>query len=367
MDRRTFLTSCAGTLAAGATPSSAAGHDLREWADRLPSDGQTDCRPLFAQVLADLAAQHAEDGQLHVVEVPAGTYRFLGAVLTPPPGGGIGVRGAGMGATTFLTPPSTAWLGTPRFKVGEAPFRWSDLLFEDFTVDGSAQPLGSAYDSSLKGFSVSNARDVVVRRVRVRHTHASGFGFDVCDRLRFVECVALDCGRGRAAHTRLDRRIGSGSGFGIGFGNDRSEHVELVSCVGVGNGAAGVLGEKLARPAAEVHAAGLCVLGGVFEGNAIGIDDAGTGGSRFLGATLRGNTLAGLRIGTSYAYEQGGRGGIASALAIHGNAHGVIIDGSANAYDLHDLEVTENAGHGAWDGTPHDSTSTLTIPPSRPA
>lgn len=325
--------------------------DLREWVEesQLPNDADSDARSIFVTVMADLAAETLSTGLLHVVQAPAGDYAFS-APLQPPLGGGIGIVGEGTRLTRFFTPTTGAWLGMSQVAPEDTDFRWQNMLFEDFTIDGSRQGDGTSYMTSWKGFSANNSRDVTMRRVRVMNTHATGFGWDYCDRILYDNCIAYNCGRGRLVHTpNVDDRIGSGSGFGLGFGKTRDEHQELRNCISLNNGAAGVFGEKLGQPEAVHHSTGLAVFGGLFEGNTTGINDVGTSGSRYHGATVRNNLFAGMRVGNSVPGERGGHDGIASDMTIYGNKNGIILDGNADtSFRFHHLEIAENESHGIW-------------------
>ena len=338
--------------AIGAVAKQATELDLREWVTTLPNDGETDCSATFYGIFDDLADLYTSTGQVHLLKVPAGQYLFDD--WTIPPRSGVGVRGEGMYATTFLTAPHSSFIGRA-WQDGDPDFIHENMVFEDFTVDGSRQPDGASYNSSLKAFVIQNARNVWFRNVRAMNTHATGFGVDYSDLVFFLHCVADNCGRGRKAHNPdVATRVGSGSGFGIGYGLHRDEHVEALDCHARNNGAAGFFAERLGRPEAEHHSSGLIVIGGVAEDNACGINDDGSNGSRFVGVTLRNNLYAGLRSGMSVAFEPGGRNGIAADLTIYGNANGVLFEGNAGqTYDVHDCDISENTGHGVWlrDGT----------------
>ena len=118
----------ADTLAAGDAPAAAvasratiAEHDLRGWISAAAfadlSSGVDDNVALFEEVMADLKSWYDDDGLIHVVKVPAGTYAFSDR-LEPPAGGCFGVRGEGMDRTIFTTSATDSWLG---MGVGAAP------------------------------------------------------------------------------------------------------------------------------------------------------------------------------------------------------------------------------------------------------
>lgn len=328
--------------------------DLREWVSEadLPNDLGSDCSALFSGIVDDLSALYTSKGLIHVLKVPAGKYRFDD--WTIPPRSGIGVRGEGMYTTTFQTATFSSFMGRA-YQVGDPDFIHEDMIFEDFTVDGSRMPDGASYNSSLKAFVIQNARNVWFRRVRAMNTHATGFGVDYSDLIFFRDCVSDNCGRGRKAHTAdPQNRTGSGSGFGIGFGLHANEHVEMIGCHSKNNGASGFFEERLGNKEVDYHSTGMVVLGGVSEGNATGINGTGANASRFVGVTLRDNLYAGLRVGLSIAFEPGSRNGMASNLAIYGNAHGVVFEGNAGqTFNVHDSDIRDNIGHGVWlrDGT----------------
>jgi hypothetical protein len=307
-------------------------HDLREWTGTtLPNDGTTDCFALFTQVFADLKAWHDQSpsGAIHAVVVPAGVYSFS-ARLTPPGNGYIGVIGEGMYATIFKTSASNSWLGINQFQVGDPDWSAEQMYFADFTIDGSNQPVGSSYVAGLKGFILHNIRDTVMERVRVYNTHATGFGIDYSS-ATFIDCLAESCGRARKVHTPdPTQRFGSGSGFGIGFGQKPDETITMIRCEARDNGASGFFGEQLGQPEAMYKSTGLFLTNCISEGNAIGMNDTGTRGSHISGLIARHNTYAGYRVGISNASEQGGIDGEVVGLKAYNNLVGIALEGSAD-------------------------------------
>ncbi|ONI65614.1 hypothetical protein CSIV_04870 [Microbacterium sp. CSI-V] len=351
----------AAAAAPAATSRATGSVNLLEWvsSSSLPNRENGDAKPLFDQVLTDLATMYASDGRVYTAFAPAGRYAFS-ARLTPPTGGKFGVRGEGMGRTRFLTSASNSWLGMNQFNVGDPDFQWSDMFFEDFTIDGTAQPIGSSYVAGLKGFIMHNFRDTYFRRVKVFNTHATGFGIDYSDNVWFIECIADSCGRARATfQPDPETRFGSGSGFGIGFGQKRSEAIYIINSIARNNGASGIFGEQLGQPEAQYKAAGLFVSNVLLENNAIGMNDTGTRGTQATGVVARYNTYAGYRVGISNASEQGGIDGQVKGLTAYGNKVGVALEGNAEGTYLFDgVELYDNTGPGvefrsttnAWPG-----------------
>lgn len=331
-------------------------HDIRKWTNlTIPNDRTGDCYGGFMTIMAELKQWHDESafGVIHVLRVTAGEYSFSQR-LTPPPGGFFGIKGDGMDNTIFYTSASNSWMGINQFKPGDPDYYGEHMYFSDFAIDGSNQPIGSSYVSGLKGFIMHNVRDTYLERVKVKNTHATGFGFDYCSNLRFKSCIADNAGRGRKVHDPdPSTRFGSGSGFGIGYGQKRDESVYLDDCEARNCGASGFFAEQLGQPEAIFKATGMFITGGLSEYNAIGFNDTGTCSSSVNGLTTRYNSYAGVRIGISNASEQGGINGQINGLVSYKNRFGVVLEGSAEgSYTLNAPEVYENTEDGfVWRNT----------------
>jgi len=327
--------------------------DLREWAEdgSIPNDRDGDSFPLMTQVINDLSALYLTDEVIRMCVVPAGGYESSNRLSPATVPGGFGIKGEGRTNTTFYTPANKSWFGMDRGdEIWTGPdFVWSDMIFEDLTVDGSEQPDGSAgYISGLKGFIMHHFKDSFFRRVTVRGTHATGFGIDDADAVYIVECLADGNGRARfITDPAAASRIGSGSGFGIGFGSSPHQTVYIIDSIGRNNAAAGAFAEKLGRPESQYSSTGMVVVGGLFENNATGINDAGTRSSLFSGSILRNNLFAGMRVGVSLASEQGGRKGVASGMTMYGNENGVVVEGNAGeGYLFANNQIFDNLNAG---------------------
>ena len=235
-----------------------------------------------------------------------------------------------------------------QFVPGDPDFQWEQMFFEDFTIDGSAQPIGSTYVAGLKGFIMHNFRDSWFRRVHVVNTHATGFGIDYSDNVWFIECVADNAGRARKELTpNPEIQFGSGSGYGIGFGQKQDETIFIINSVARNCGASGIFGEQLGQPEAGYKSTGLVVKGALVERNSIGMNDTGTRGTMVDGLVSRHNAYAGYRVGVSNASEQGGVDGQVKGLVAYDNAVGIALEGSAEGtymFDTPELFGNTRAG-----------------------
>lgn len=340
-----------------AVPRALGDVSLREWVEEnnLPNRENGNAAPLFTQAQQDLAAAYATSGQISKLRAPGGRYGFEQR-LTPPliPGGGgmrggYGIKGEGMYRTVFLTAPNFSWLGLDQFQVGDPDWSAEKMEFEDFTVDGTLQPVGSSYSSGLKAFILHNIRETVFRRVRGYNTHATVFGIDY-SQADLIDCIAEYGGRGRKTHSPdPTTRLGSGAGAGIGIGQKLLELVRLINFIARFNGSAGIFVETLGQPEAMYKALGLQVIGAYLEGNAIGVNDTGSRGSQYSSIIATGNSYAGFRIGKSNASEQGGIDGTVNGLTTMRNGNGIVLEGSAEGgFIFNGVQSYENTQHGIW-------------------
>lgn len=325
-------------------------HDLREWTNfTVPNDKTGNCTPAFQAIINQLKTWHDASafGIIHELYVPSGEYAF-GSRLSPPAGGGFAIAGESKAGTVFYTPAGSSWLGMNEGTVSDPLFSWADMYFSEFTIDGSTQPDGTGgYVTGLKGLIMHNFRDSVFDNVKIQNTHATGFGCDHLDNVKFLHCDAFNCGRGRAAsQPDPTTRFGSGSGFGLGFGHVENSNVVLIDCHAKNNGATGFFYEHLARPESLFRSKGVVMVGCVAEGNAIGFNDAGVAGLQGTGLVARNNLYAGYRVGVSNAAIPGGNDGIVSGLLTYGNMVGVAIEGCGDGYQFNGLQGSGNTRAG---------------------
>lgn len=330
--------------------------DLREWAEahNIYDNENGDNTALFAQVMADLRGLYNTLGAIHECVVPPG--RFVSQTRLSPPegpagtlGGYFGWAGASKSSTVFL-PVTKAWFGMNQHIMGDPDWSWEHMYFRDFTIDGRLQQLGTQYDSGMKGLIMHNFRETSFYDVDINNTLATAFGLDYA-RALLVRCGGRNAGRGRRVFTpNPEDGYGSGAIFGFGVGQKPDERYVLRDVYGFDGGGPALFGEQLGQPESQSrHNSGIDLVGGVFRGCTIGINDAGTVGSTYSNFEVTDNTYAGIRVGESNPSMPGGE----SASFSHGvssrNRHGAVIEGGGKNLMIDEtVEITLNTGQGLW-------------------
>ncbi len=297
------------------------------------------------------------DGRTRVLEFPHGRFK-MDVAVRPGFNGRVGAVGAGKDRTVFVLNTSNQfWApeGDPNeggWVEGVNPF-YQNLFFADFTVDGYAH---TPYDGATgwgggnkKVFSLGHVRNSRFERVKTVGTWSTSIGIDYNDGNLFIDCEAIDCGRGRYTAAEGER-IGSGSGFGLGAGTFAAEMTILIGCVAKNCGANGFFFEQLNRPEAVHKSIGFMVLNGWAEGNNIGISDAGGSGTIVQGMTLINNRRAGFRVGGTQPNYEGGREGLLTGNTITGNGIGVEFDNTCEGgYRVAGNTIKDNTVGVMWE------------------
>lgn len=359
-----FLRAADSATRAGAyiaVPRALGDVSLREWVENnnLPNRQNGNASPLFTQAQQDLANAYAASGEISKMLTPAGKYGFEQR-LTPPviPGaggmrGGYGIKGEGMYRTVFLTPTNFSWLGLDQHQVGDPDWIAEKVELSDFTIDGSLQPVGDTYIAGLKALILHNIRELIVHDVRFFNTHATGCGIDYSS-WRGWNLLAEYCGRARKVHEPdPSKRLGSGAGIGLGFGQKLDELVSLYNIICRFNGSSGLFAEQLGQPEAMFKSLALQVVNATLEGNAIGLNDTGTLGSQYTNILAKGGSYAGVRLGRSNASEQGAAHAQITSLVSTRNRFGMVIEGTADGGStVNGADIFENTEDGIiWPDT----------------
>jgi hypothetical protein len=187
--------------------------------------------------------------------------------------------------------------------------------------------------------------------VKVKNTWATGFGFDFIQGGDFINCIAENCGRGRAISGTT--RVGSGAGFGYGSGLFEEEKVRFINCVSENNYTYGFFTEYVAtRPEVTYRSRGIQAVGCSASGNNYGFLDAGSNGALITSCVFSGNESAGFALDLTHASPGGGINGKLSNCVItkngaSGNGSGVVIATiGPGGYSIADNEIFGNEGPG---------------------
>lgn len=327
--------------------------DIREFllpGETLDRTGATSVHVIFQRAIDALNAFYVAQVPVfgkkigYQIEVPAGTYGVTTGLTWR---SGVGLRGAGQSESALVP------IGRVCAINGwAAPGAWDgvsyeDCYFQDITIDCSRQS-HTAYDFSVKGMFIQHMRRAKFERVTIRDAWATGFGVDFLEDSWFIDCTAVNCGRGVPSS-----RFGTGAGFGIGCGYSDVESVTIMNCVSVNNYTHGYFIEHLDRPEARFYSKGFKLIGCTGSGNWDGFLDAGGCGALVQGNVFTDNLYAGVMLRGTGTGMQGGVDGLVADNFISGNgassgAGVMLLDCSAGGYTFRGNEIVSNKGPGVW-------------------
>ncbi|UJP39313.1 right-handed parallel beta-helix repeat-containing protein [Cellulomonas palmilytica] len=312
--------------------------DFIEPGETLDLTGEEDAHVILQRAVDALGTAAASDGQPRVLTLPRGRFRLeVGLTWRSR----VGLRGAGR-LDTALAPVGrvcavNGW-AAPGDWDGE---EYLDCSFSDFTIDCSGQD-HTAYDYAMKGVFIQHMRRLRFERVTIRDSWATAFGCDFLSDATFVDCEAVNAGRGTPAS-----RWGTGAGFGVGMGYEPVEPVTVINCVARDCYTHGFFIEHLDRPEAQHYSRGFRLIGATATGCYTGFFDAGGRGAVVQSGSFTGNTYGAALRGTGAASQAGVEGLIVdSVLAKNATAGVALLDTSAGSYTLRGNDISDNTGAG---------------------
>jgi hypothetical protein len=242
-------------------------------------------------------------GPIQVV-LPPGEIRLSTRLNLRPERPGVGLRGAGIDQTILVLDADVkcAVYGYGDSNADPQTFL-QDVHVSDFTVDCTAQ-VAADDDSSFKAFNIGHVKNGRFENLRAINSHASAFGIDYLVNCWFVNCEAINAGRGMHDRTVL----GSGSTFGVGVGAYPDESIYFIDCRSFGAHRMGWNLEWLSEYG-QNFATKVFIVGCHSDGDAVGIGDLGSGGIYVSETLIENFTNAGIVIGTGGQAPIGGAGG----------------------------------------------------------
>lgn len=137
-----------------------------------------------------------------------------------------GTRGSDGSLQTWLNPVNAGTNGPVNLFYG------TDITnadFRDFGIDGWSTSYTGTYIADGKGFFMYPIQDCDWYNVVVKNTDGSGFGVDEPTNCTITNCTAAACGK-RATYADV-----GASGFGIGYGQKKTESMLIKNCLAVNN------------------------------------------------------------------------------------------------------------------------------------
>jgi len=236
----------------------------------------------------------------------------------------VSLVGYGAGASVLIMGPSC----TSAIEYGfTANAPGTDITFSGFLVDGSASAV------TAKAIYITHMLRATFYRVVAYNTPTTGLGCDFLTDTKFIECVAIGCGR-------LGTTSSPGcSGFGIGTGATPNETCELIDCVAIGNMRYGAFFENQQTGNPSM---GAKVTRGTFNGNYRGIGDNGNDGMTVVGARAIGNTLSGYFAGQESAGITA-RNGLVNGCLFADSGYGAVYQDNAVNCGIKNTVLLNNA------------------------
>lgn len=139
----------------------------------------------------------------------------------------------GDGSSTVLLPVGNSKYGLDMFYFNELSDNKTatyleNCTFRNFVIDAK-ETSSEVYTSAGKGFMFNLYKNCHWENVTVKNTDATGFGMDCPIDCTIIKCVAINCGKAATIDST------GASGFGIGFGYNNEENIEITDCVSIGN------------------------------------------------------------------------------------------------------------------------------------
>ena len=191
------------------------------------------------------------------IYIPSGEYKFAEIGQQSIGSHCIKMRSnvniVGDGDSTVLLPVGDSKYGLDMFYFNELLDSGSatyleNCIFKNFVID-AAGTSSEVYTSAGKGFMFNLYKNCHWENVTVKNTDATGFGMDCPINCTIINCKAINCGK--AATTKSN----GASGFGIGFGYDDRENIQIVNCVSIGSKKFGFFFEHQGRFNSELYQA----------------------------------------------------------------------------------------------------------------
>jgi hypothetical protein len=285
--------------------------DLRAYLEPFelfPNDGIADAAPLFRRAVDAIGAAAGIMGPT-AISVPAGRYRIDSTIYWK---SGVGVIGQGYG-NTVIAPTGQVVFGAQSGTTFAQIGWFDDVVFADLTIDCTAQT-GPANQVGIKGVALRYLRDSRFENVWIINSWATSFGCDYLQETKFINCVAINAGRGV--------NVGSwsfGSGFGIGVGEFANESVAILGCTSLGAQSAGVFIERLPIIDTPAEGNGFIVANFTARGNYNGALLAGGHNVQILGGDYSENVFSGIAFNGPNGGRTGDKGALITGVKVRGN------------------------------------------------
>ena len=171
------------------------------------------------------------------IYIPSGEYKFAETGQQSIGSYCIKMRShvniVGDGDSTVLLPVGNSNYGLDMFYFNELLDNGSatylqHCTFKNFVIDASGTS-SNKYTSAGKGFMFNLCKECHWKNIIVKNTDGTGFGMDCPINCTIKNCKAINCGKAAT------RESNGASGFGIGFGYDNKESIQITNCVSMGN------------------------------------------------------------------------------------------------------------------------------------
>lgn len=289
-------------------------------------DGATNDAPAIQSAI-DAVASATNKG---IVFLPAGRYR-LNTPLVPK--SGVTLRGAGIGKTILL--PYGTVSAIQDITTGSSASPLTDMVFEDFEIDGSNQT-GTPYNVQTKGFFILYLKRCIFRNLYIHDTAATGLGNDYYQDSVIDSLIVKGCGR---LNSGTDPG-GSGIGIGIGELSSTFENLVVTNCHAIGNKRFGIFVETQ-NPAKRPL--GTIITNNVSSGNQYGIGECGGTGTIIANNIVTANTKDGISMNPgTFTTPTPGRMTVITGNSIYSNTECGIKLSATSGLTLSGYKITGN-------------------------